>query len=240
MQGLLSTNKTKTSFDQIRTSSMEHAKKYLSAPLIQRVRCAAVIALLTTLLPTSSSAQPEPAVKTTTTVKQMVRQHRNLRLEGIRSTDGTGPESLCQGTRFKPCVCADQVNREVQYRPSITECGKNAGIILYGQYLSAFSIVLRDSDNRDRWPAFGFNGCSKALANSESPPASCSVFKAQKKIRVARRTADEGILYCFGASGYSPLMRRVVRATVKLRDIPGSSADPLVRWCLNGPTQPLN
>jgi len=211
----------------------------LAAMLALAVATIPVTSEPVTSAPVASPAQTEPTVKAIT-VREMVRQHRSLRLEGVRAVDGSGPDSLCQGGRFKQCVCADQVTRDVQYRPSITECGKKAGIILYGRYRSAFSIVLRDPENRDRWPASGFNGCSSELANSDSPPAYCSAFKAQKTFRIGRRTADEGVLYCFGASGNSPLLRRVVRATVKLRDIPGSSADPLVRWCLNGPKEPLN
>jgi len=219
---------------------MHHIANYNSSSHLRRVLIGAFISLFSAIPLFEAFAQTESTSQKISTVKQMVRQHRSLRLLGIRGSDGSGPESLCQGERFKPCVCADQVTRDVQFRPSIAECGRNAGIILYGKYLSVFSIVLRDSENRDRWPAFGFNGCSKALASSDSPPASCSVFKTQKKFRVARGTADEGVLYCYGAPGYSKLMSRVVRATVKLRDIPGSSTDPLVRWCLNGPTEPLN
>jgi hypothetical protein len=215
-------------------------KNHNSLARIRRVITTAFMFLVVATPYFEAFAQSKSTSQNTSTVQQMVRQHRSLRLGGIRGTDGSGPRSFCQGGRFKPCVCADQVTRDMQYRPSIAECGKNAGIILYGKYLSVFSIVLRDSDNRDRWPAYGFNGCSKALANSDSPPAYCSAFKTQKKFRVAKGTADEGVLYCFGASGYSKLMSRVVRSTVKLRDIPGSSADPLVRWCLRGPTEPLN
>ena len=207
---------------------------------LRRVLIGAFIFIFSATPSFEAFAQTESTSQNTSTVKQMIRQHRSLRLRGIRGTDGSGPESLCQGERFKACVCADQVTRDMQFRPSIAECAGNAGIILYGKYLSVFSIVLRDSENRDRWPAFGFNGCSKALASSDSPPASCSAFKTQKKFRVAKGTADEGVLYCYGASGYSKLMSRVVRATVKLRDIPGSSTDPLVRWCLKGATDPLN
>jgi len=215
-------------------------RNHNSLDCIRRVTISALISLVVAIPFFKAFAQSKSNPQNTSTVQQMIRQHRSLRLAGIRGTDGSGPRSFCQGERFKPCVCADQVTRDMQFRPSIAECGKNAGIILYGKYLSAFSIVLRDSENRDRWPASGFNGCSKALATSESPPAYCSAFKTQKKFRVAKGTADEGVLYCFGASGYSKLMSRVVRSTVKLRDVPGSSADPLVRWCLKGPTEPLN
>jgi hypothetical protein len=150
------------------------------------------------------------------------------------------PPNFCQGGIFKPCVCSRDVPIDVQYRPSVKECGGNAGVMLYGKYLSVFSVVVRDRENRDRWPVSGYNGCSFALANSSAPPARCSAFKVQGKVRVGAGTADEGLLHCFGDDGYSALMRNVVRVTAKLRDIPGSSADPLERWCLNGPIGELN
>ena len=60
---------------------------------------------------------------------------------------------MCMGNPFKPCVCAPDVTKLVQYRPSIAQCGKKAGIVMSGsRYLSAFSVVVRDRDNRDRWP----------------------------------------------------------------------------------------
>ena len=82
--------------------------------------------------------------------------------------------NYCQGGRFKPCVCWQDVSKDVSYRPSVEACGGNAAIITRGRYLNAFSVVVRDRDNKDRWPVSGFGGCSFALANAASPPASCS------------------------------------------------------------------
>jgi hypothetical protein len=146
----------------------------------------------------------------------------------------------CNGGRFKPCVCWNNVSRDMRYRPALKECGGKAAIILSGKYVSTFSAVVRDNDNRDRWPSSGFNGCSASLANSANPPASCSAFKAQNKLFIESPTGRGAKIHCLGATGYSSLFKRVSRVTVKLADKPGSSDDPLVRWCLRSPSEPLN
>ena len=81
--------------------------------------------------------------------------------------------------------CNANVPKTVKYRPSYSKCGGNAAVLLSGNYLSAFSVVLKKVDHGDR------------LANN-CPNASCSPFKAQKQFTVnGVRTV------CFGASGYS-------------------------------------
>lgn len=151
------------------------------------------------------------------------------------------PIDYCNGGRFKPCVCYQDVAREMQYRPAFEECGGNAGVMLTGKYGGAFSAVVRDSENRDRFPlpGSGYGGCSFELANAINPPNSCSAFKAQSVVRVGSGR-DKGKLYCLGASGYSKTFSRVTRVTAKLADSPNSSDDPIVRWCLRRPTLPLN
>jgi hypothetical protein len=87
--------------------------------------------------------------------------------------------SYCMGDRYKPCVCAPDVSKLVQYRPSIAQCGKNAGVVFSGRYLNIYSVVVRDKLNRDRFPEQpGFNGCSSSqyLAGLSK----CSAFKVQK------------------------------------------------------------
>lgn len=182
---------------------------------------------------------PTPGPKKVWTAAEMVREHRIELKRAIKQPKPARPR-FCQGGRFKPCVCSRDVTLDMQYRPAVRECNGNAAVMLYGKYRSSFSVVLRDSENRDRWPRFGFNGCSSALANSDAPPAYCSMFKTQDTVAVATGTANQGRLHCFGAPGYSSFMSRVVRVTVKLADIPNSNKDPLVRWCLKGPTEPLN
>ena len=146
----------------------------------------------------------------------------------------------CNGGRVKPCVCWSDVARDMRYRPALEECGGKAAVILSGKYLSIFSAVVRDGDNSDRWPASGFNGCSASVSSSENPPAYCSAFKAQEKISVETTSGKSAQVHCLGASGYSSLFKKVSRVTIKLADKPGSSDDPLVRWCLRSPSQPLN
>ncbi len=149
---------------------------------------------------------------------------------------GSGRDLSCGGAGgFRHCVCPEDVPASIRYRPAVAECDDNAGIILDGRYTEAFSVVVRDSQNRDRWPSSGYNGCSVALANSDSPPNSCSVFKVQSEISLL-----EGKLYCLGASGYSDLFSDVTRITIKLGDDPNSNNDPIERFCILGPTLPLN
>lgn len=145
---------------------------------------------------------------------------------------------MCNGERYKPCVCAPDVSALVQYRPSIKQCGGNAGIVLSGRYTSAFSVVVRDRVNRDRFPDYpGFNGCSKS--QFEAGLSRCSAFKVQKVIAVSNANGNAEV-HCLGASGYSKLFRAVTRMTIKLKDVPGSSTDPLERLCLSSPKKALN
>lgn len=144
----------------------------------------------------------------------------------------------CQGGAFKPCVCPRDVTAKVQYRPSVKECGGAAAIILSGKYLSAFSAVVRDYENKDRWPVNGTSGCTPYETHVLGLNK-CSVFKVQKTVGVEDPTADAEI-HCLGASGYSTLFRRVTRITIKIADIPGTTDDPLARLCLAGANKPLN
>jgi hypothetical protein len=153
---------------------------------------------------------------------------------------GFGGTASCGGEfGFRRCVCAEQVPSSVRYRPAVAECNGNAAAILDGEYLDAFSIVVRDTQNRDRWPAAGsgFGGCSESVASAESPPNSCSAFKVQDKFEIANGTAK---VYCFGASGYSDLFSDVVRVTIKLSDNPFSNDDDIDRLCLISGDKPLN
>ena len=144
----------------------------------------------------------------------------------------------CSGGVFKPCVCAPDVPSIVQYRPAVRECGGKAAIILSGKYKDVFSVVVRDLENKDRWPVDGINGCTPYETNVLALNK-CSAFKAQKVVSVENKDGDATV-HCLGASGYSKLFSRVRRMTAKLSDIPNSTADPLARWCLKGPTNPLN
>jgi hypothetical protein len=148
------------------------------------------------------------------------------------------PEATCKefpGSIFKPCICADQVPSDIQYRSSLSACGGNAAAILKGGYADSFSVVLRDSQNRDRWPASGYNGCT--AGEVEEGLAKCSAFKCQKTVR-----SSDQYICCFGEPGSSSIMAGATRLTIKLADHPGSTTDPLLRLCLPGfdPTSSLN
>lgn len=144
----------------------------------------------------------------------------------------------CSGGAFKPCVCVKDVPSVVQYRPAVAECGGKAAIVLSGKYKDVFSVVVRDKENKDRWPANGINGCT-AYETNVLALNKCSAFKAQKVLQIENKQGDASV-HCLGASGYSKLFRRVVRITAKIADVPNSSTDPLARWCMSGPAAPLN
>lgn len=183
----------------------------------------------------TASAQTTPTQKVWTIDEILAERETPLEIKSPR---------MCDGNRFKPCVCAPDVTKLVQYRPSIAQCGKNAGIVMSGsKYLKAFSVVVRDRENRDRWPlnfpatGAGWGGCT--LAQAKAGLTRCSAYKVQKIIKVDNENGDAEV-HCLGESGYHPLMKKISRITVKLQDVPGSNADPLERLCLYGATKPLN
>lgn len=147
------------------------------------------------------------------------------------------PPARCNESVFKPCICAKAVPSEVKYRPRLAECGGKAAVILEGEWASAFSVVFRDRQNRDRYPSVGYNGCTTAEAGGVAPPNRCSAFKVQKRIRQEGR-----VIHCFGNKGSDKILAKASRLTVKLKDVPMSSTDPLARICLNGfsARRPLN
>ena len=148
------------------------------------------------------------------------------------------PIEYCNGNRFKACVCFQDVSRDMRYRPSVKECGGNAAIILYGKYANIFSVVVRDSENRDRWPESNFGGCTPYERDTLALNK-CSAFKVQERFPVEKGRIKASV-NCLGASGYSTLFKKVRRVTAKLSDSPDSNEDPLIRWCLKKPTLPLN
>ena len=152
--------------------------------------------------------------------------------------NNNGRQRMCQGGLFKPCVCAKDVSNLVQYRPAVKECGGKAAIVLSGKYLDVFSVVVRDNQNKDRWPAEGINGCSE-FERDTLGLNKCSAFKVQKIIGVSNRQGEAAV-HCLGASGYSPLFKNVVRITAKLADVPNANTDPLERLCLVSGNRPLN
>lgn len=171
----------------------------------------------------------------TTTIAQIVSEI------DTKTPDPKKPK-YCSGGVFKPCVCWKDVTKRVMYRPSVKECRGGSAIILTGSYAGAFSAVLRNIENADRIPVPSkatVNGCSKELASSESPPNRCSLFKAQKVIRVSN-DGDDVTVHCMGARGNSFYGRQARRITIKLADRPNDSSDPLVRVCLKSPLENLN
>lgn len=154
------------------------------------------------------------------------------------SSSSSIPDANCKefpGSIFKPCICADEVPSDIKFRPSLAACGGDAAAILTGSFASSFSVVLRDSQNRDRWPLSGYNGCS--AAEVELGLNKCSAFKCQRTIRTAGQ-----FTCCFGEPGRSSIMAPATRMTIKLKDLPTATTDPLLRVCLPGfdPVKNLN
>jgi hypothetical protein len=138
------------------------------------------------------------------------------------------PEAYCNESVFTPCICAGSVPKEIVFRPRLARCGGNAAVVLSGAWAGSFSVVLRDRLNRDRYPSAGYNGCTAEQAGGESPPAKCSAYKVQKKIRTKGQ-----VTHCFGNKGTDSILSKATRLTIKIKDVPGSSRDPLARVCLN-------
>ena len=195
-----------------------------------------IILLATIFLATSSKlvaqVDPTPTVATpqrTWTVADLLKDKPRRPAKKVR---------YCQSGRWKPCVCWQDVAREVRYRPSLAECNGNAAIVTTGKYHSLFSVVVRDTENRDRFPIEGINNCSVEERDTLGLNK-CSAFKTQESFAIGTNDS-ESIVNCLGASGYSTLFKRVVRITAKLSDAPTSNTDPVVRWCLRSPSLALN
>lgn len=163
----------------------------------------------------------------------------------LRKQRAKAPNATCKefpGSIFKPCICEKKVPKTIQYRSAIPECKGDAAAILSGDYASSYSVVLRDSQNRDRFPPTGYQGCS--AAEVEKGLNKCSAFKCQKVIKTNKSSVLTGKqqICCFGEPGSSRILGGATRLTIKIRDIPNSTNDPLLRVCLAGfdPDKPLN
>lgn len=146
----------------------------------------------------------------------------------------------CYGGVFKPCICASSLSKSIKYHPAEPACNGNAAILLRAPYLSLFSVVVRDNQNKDRWPPQGANGCSPELTNAKNPPNRCSVFKAQRRFTRITAEGKRERVYCLGAPGNSSLFSRVQRITAKFNDVPDSSKDQIERWCIIRPECGMN
>ncbi len=139
------------------------------------------------------------------------------------------PAAECNESVFTPCICSSAVPPEIKFRSRYGACGGKAAVILEDEWASSYSVVLRDRLNRDRYPSSGYNGCTASEAGGIAPPNRCSAFKVQKKIR-----RSGSVVHCFGNRGADKILAKASRLTIKLRDVPGNSTDPLARICLKG------
>ncbi len=202
-------------------------KKYLNLTVIT------VLLLTTSRLSYAQDATPTPVVskKRVWTLEEIFNEKSPKRPKG--------KTQYCNGGRFEPCICHEFVTKELKYRPAVKECSGNAAVLFTGKYTGIFSVVVRDSENRDRWPLSDFGGCS-TYERDTLGLNKCSAFKVQSVLRTKSAKGKPGALHCFGASGYSPLFKKVTRVTVKFSDTPNSTGDPLARFCLKKKNQPLN
>ncbi len=156
----------------------------------------------------------------------------------LEAQDRLDPPENCQcGNTTRKAVCPRKVPREVLYRPSYDGCEGNAAVLMQGTYADSFSVVVRDSLNRDRFPLPGssYGGCSASLAGGDTPPRECSAFKASKEY-FTKINKKRTRVVCFPEKGTSRIFRDVKRITIKVTD----SAESLRRFCLYGPKEDLN
>ena len=145
------------------------------------------------------------------------------------------PERCACGQTARKGVCPKDVPKSVSYRPSSALCNNKAAVLLRGSFVNSFSVVVRDSQNRDRWPASGYGGCSAAVANSNNPPARCSAFKASGEF-TTRVGGVRTRVVCFPEAGTSRLWQDVRRITIKGEN----TAASIRRFCVAGAGKPLN
>jgi hypothetical protein len=166
-------------------------------------------------------------------------------LNGDGKVDLAVPTAQCNESVFMPAICWEDVPRDIKYRPRYESCGGDAAILLGGKFSSSYSVVLRDRANRDRFPpcvsnGANYNGCSFNECDTLGLNR-CSAWKCQRTLneRIGRKRFK---VCCLGDSGDSAVMSKTTRLTIKLRDVPGSNTDPLIRAHLkrNNPRLRLN
>ena len=121
-------------------------------------------------------------------------------------------------TRVSGELCVPIVP-QVGYRPSVFECNGNAAILLRGDFRNAYSVVLRARGQyNDRDPN-----------NTSCSSARCSPYKVQKRIELPEYEVN-----CLGGSGYSDLVARATRISIKFTADIHNSLDPsqFQQYCL--------
>ena len=150
---------------------------------------------------------------------------------------------MCNGGRFAPCVCWQDVPRSIQYRPTDERCFLSsypgdqqnyvASIQLTGEFKNIFSVVVRDVENADRSP-YEPKLCTRE--EFEAGERECSRWKVQ----LIKETAKSS-LHCLGASGFSKVFKRIRRMTIKVTDtVDETGQKDIRRFCLKGPAKTLN
>jgi hypothetical protein len=216
--------------------------------------CAFIVLSLFACAPVLASAEgaivSEPTAYQTPANQESgaARRARNVQqfdIDGDGVIDLVLPAARCNEGTFMPTVCWGEVPDTVKYRPSYEACGGDAAILLSGPFANAYSVVLRDVMNRDRFPpcsrsGSNYNGCSFQQCNTLGLNR-CSAFKCQRVFKTGSGRRREQVC-CLGDSGNSSVLSKATRMTIKLRDVPGSNSDPLVRLALkrNNPRLRLN
>ena len=177
-------------------------------------------------------------------VGNAVADYEEFSVDAFLNKDGTvTATNYCDGGRFLPCVCWDNVPTTVKYNPSDARCGKStfkgdtanskASITLSGNLANSYSVVVRDRENADRSP-YESRLCSKK--QYAAGLNRCSRWKVQKAVKSSGKT-----LHCLGASGHSKVFSGISRITVKVSNaVRSDGTKDIRRYCLKDPTLPLN
>jgi len=207
-----------------------------------------VPSLLAALSFSNTARADEGASAFQTPVSTSARANRDVQefdLDGDGNPDLVLPAARCNEGPFKPTVCWNDVPSTVKYRPALAACGGDAAILLSGAFANAYSVVLRDRANRVRFPpctgtGSNYGSCSFFQCDVQGLNR-CSAFKCQRVFKRGSGRNREQVC-CLGDSGDSRVLSKATRLTIKLRDVPGSNLDPLVRLALkrNNPTLRLN
>jgi hypothetical protein len=121
---------------------------------------------------------------------------------------------------FAQPPCTHNIPKSFGYRPSMKACNGKAAILLKGNLINSFSVVVRDHLGRDRIP------------DESCEVNSCSIAKTQKTIYT------RGVrIACLGASGRVFKKYKIRRATIKLNDTPPKK---ILRYCIKDPTESVN
>lgn len=119
---------------------------------------------------------------------------------------------------YGPAEVCTTAPASVRYRPSDTDCGGNASVVMSGEFKGAFSVQLRYPDGTDR-----------IIESCES--ANCTPLKVQNYINT-----ESLKVACFGAPGNSVALNDVNHVSIKRE---ADDHEP-PRFCIPDPSVAIN